>query len=62
MSETRVGTRLERLLDHIRGSNGVWVARRDRIAHHFREVMGLPPWQAPQASIPTAGRPGPPAG
>ncbi len=37
---------LERLLDHMAATPGVWFARRDAIAHHWRAGLGLSPWQA----------------
>lgn len=36
---------LEALLQHVCDKSGVWVARRQDIAHHWRGVMGLPEWQ-----------------
>jgi peptidoglycan/xylan/chitin deacetylase (PgdA/CDA1 family) len=36
---------LERLLDHMAATPGVWFARRDTIAHHWRAGLGLDPWQ-----------------
>ena len=36
---------LESFLEHALGSEGVWFARRDDIAHAWRESMGLPKWQ-----------------
>ena len=36
---------LERLLDHMAATPGVWFARRDAIAHHWRGGLGLEPWQ-----------------
>ena len=38
---------LEKLLDHISKKPGVWVARRDEVAHAWRQGLGLPDW-APQ--------------
>jgi allantoinase len=35
---------LERLLAHMAGREGVWFARRDAIAHHWRAELGLPTW------------------
>jgi peptidoglycan/xylan/chitin deacetylase (PgdA/CDA1 family) len=35
---------LERFLDHVAARSGVWVARRDAIAHAWRAACGLPPW------------------
>lgn len=37
---------LETLLQAIRDRRGVWLARRDTIAHHWRDLVGLPQWQA----------------
>jgi allantoinase len=37
---------LEAVLQAIRDRPGVWLARRDTIAHHWREVAGLPAWEA----------------
>ncbi len=39
----RVGG-LEKVLDHIRAHEGVWLARRDAIATAWRGISGLPPW------------------
>ncbi|NQW08537.1 MAG: polysaccharide deacetylase family protein [Alphaproteobacteria bacterium] len=36
---------LERVLVHIRERGGIWVARRDAIAHHWRDLVGLPRWR-----------------
>jgi peptidoglycan/xylan/chitin deacetylase (PgdA/CDA1 family) len=36
---------LERLLDHMAAAPGVWFARRDAIAHHWRAGLGLDPWR-----------------
>ncbi len=36
---------LERLLEHMAKREGVWFARRDAIAHHWRAGLGLPEWQ-----------------
>ena len=36
---------LERLLAHMASREGVWFARRDEIAHHWRNGLGLPEWQ-----------------
>jgi peptidoglycan/xylan/chitin deacetylase (PgdA/CDA1 family) len=36
---------LQQVLAHIAQKGGIWVARRDEIAHHWRERMGLPGWQ-----------------
>jgi allantoinase len=36
---------LERLLDHMAQRPGVWFARRDAIAHHWRAGLGLAAWQ-----------------
>jgi peptidoglycan/xylan/chitin deacetylase (PgdA/CDA1 family) len=36
---------LERLLAHMATHAGVWFARRDAIAHHWRAGLGLPAWQ-----------------
>jgi allantoinase len=35
---------LDRLLDHMAAKPGVWFARRDAIAHHWRAGLGLDPW------------------
>jgi allantoinase len=35
---------LEHLLAHMAGKPGVWFARRDAIAHHWREGLGLTEW------------------
>ncbi|WAC26094.1 polysaccharide deacetylase family protein [Ancylobacter sp. SL191] len=37
---------LEMFLDHALSRPGVWFARRDAIAHHWRSGLGLPRWQA----------------
>jgi allantoinase len=37
---------LERFLAHACGKPGVWFARRDEIAHAWRQATGLGPWQA----------------
>jgi allantoinase len=37
---------LERLLAHVAGHPGAWFARRDEIAHAWRDGLGLPRWQA----------------
>lgn len=37
---------LEQFLDHALARPGVWFARRDQIAHHWRALTGLPPWSA----------------
>jgi peptidoglycan/xylan/chitin deacetylase (PgdA/CDA1 family) len=37
---------LERFLDHAAARPGVWFARRDEIAHHWRQSVGLPKWRA----------------
>lgn len=36
---------LERFLDHVRGKGGAWLARRDQIAHHWRAIMRLTPFE-----------------
>ena len=41
---------LERFLDHVAARPGVWVARRDAIAHAWRAGVGLPPWQSEPAA------------
>ena len=38
----RIGA-LERILEHVTGRGGVWVARRDAIARHWRALHGLDP-------------------
>jgi hypothetical protein len=35
---------LEAFLAHAARRPGVWFARRDEIAHHWREGLGLPQW------------------
>lgn len=35
---------LELFLDHVMGHEGVWFARRDEIAHHWRAGLGLDRW------------------
>ena len=43
---------LERFLDHVAARPGVWFARRDAIAHHWRKGLGLPEWQPrPSSSV-----------
>ncbi len=37
---------LERLLAHVAAHPGAWFARRDAIAHAWRDGLGLPRWQA----------------
>lgn len=37
---------LEKFLAHASGKSGVWFARRDEIAHAWRQATGLGPWQA----------------
>ncbi|WP_439573866.1 polysaccharide deacetylase family protein [Phreatobacter sp.] len=37
---------LTMLLDYLAARPGVWFARRDAIAHHWRAGVGLDPWQA----------------
>jgi allantoinase len=41
---------LDRLLDHMAAKPGVWFARRDAIAHHWRAGLGLDPW-SPRAAL-----------
>jgi allantoinase len=41
---------LDRLLDHMAAKPGVWFARRDAIAHHWRAGLGLDPW-SPRADL-----------
>lgn len=36
---------LEAVLKHLAGLDGIWCARRDEIAHHWRRLAGLPEWQ-----------------
>tara|TARA_E500000318_G_scaffold18708_1_gene19521 strand:+ start:318 stop:1244 length:927 start_codon:yes stop_codon:yes gene_type:complete len=36
---------LDKVLKHLSGLDGVWVARRDEIAKHWRVRTGLPEWQ-----------------
>jgi peptidoglycan/xylan/chitin deacetylase (PgdA/CDA1 family) len=43
---------LERLLAHMAATPGVWFARRDAIAHRWREGLGLPAW-TPRPSLST---------
>jgi len=38
----RIGA-LERILEHVTGRAGVWIARRDAIARHWRALHGLDP-------------------
>jgi allantoinase len=38
----RIGA-LERILEHVTARGAVWVARRDAIARHWRELQGFPP-------------------
>jgi allantoinase len=38
------------LLAHMAAKPGVWFARRDAIAHHWRRGIGLDAW-APQPSL-----------
>ena len=38
---------LERVLDHVAAHSDVWVARRDQIAHAWRQGLGLPVWRSP---------------
>lgn len=40
---------LERLLQAIRGRDRIWVARREDIARHWRELSGLSPWPSAPA-------------
>jgi peptidoglycan/xylan/chitin deacetylase (PgdA/CDA1 family) len=35
---------LEKLLTHMKNKGGVWFARREQIARHWRELNGLSPW------------------
>ena len=37
---------LEAVLKHLAGKEGIWCARRDEIAHHWRRISGLPDWSA----------------
>lgn len=39
---------LEQFLEHVTQKGGAWFARRDEIAHHWRQNMAMDPW-APQA-------------
>ena len=39
---------LEALLQHMRKKGGVWFARRDQIAGHWRDLNGLPDWTSSQ--------------
>ena len=39
---------LEMLLDHMKDRRGVWFARREQIARHWRRINDLPEW--PEAS------------
>lgn len=36
---------LDRVMAHIRDRGGIWVARRDSIARHWRNLSGLPAWE-----------------
>lgn len=38
---------LAQILDHIARKGGIWIARRDEIARHWRRIEGLPDFQAP---------------
>jgi peptidoglycan/xylan/chitin deacetylase (PgdA/CDA1 family) len=38
----RIGA-LERILEHVTARDGVWIARRDTIARHWRALHGLSP-------------------
>jgi len=40
---------LRQVLDYIAGKEGIWVARRDEIAKHWRARMGLPEWPDPRS-------------
>jgi len=37
---------LEAFLDHAMAHEGVWFARREEIARHWRAGLGLQPWTA----------------
>ena len=37
---------LQQVLRHIALKGGIWVARRDEIAHHWRARVGLPQWKS----------------
>jgi peptidoglycan/xylan/chitin deacetylase (PgdA/CDA1 family) len=37
---------LDAFLRHVAARGGAWIARRDQIARHWRQVAGLPDWQA----------------
>jgi peptidoglycan/xylan/chitin deacetylase (PgdA/CDA1 family) len=41
---------LDRFLRHVRERGGVWIARRDEIARHWRARVGLPPFAAADGS------------
>jgi peptidoglycan/xylan/chitin deacetylase (PgdA/CDA1 family) len=38
---------LKQVLDHIAQKGEIWIARRDQIAHHWRERVGLPKFVSP---------------
>ena len=40
---------LDTVLKHLSGLDGVWIARRDEIAHHWRARTGLPEWRGREA-------------
>jgi peptidoglycan/xylan/chitin deacetylase (PgdA/CDA1 family) len=42
---------LERFLEHVAARAGVWFARRDEIAHAWREGVGLGPWNPEAVAI-----------
>jgi peptidoglycan/xylan/chitin deacetylase (PgdA/CDA1 family) len=43
---------LEKFLNHVARKGGVWFARRDEIAHHWREVMDLGSWKPADEQAP----------
>lgn len=40
---------LESILQHLSGLDGVWIARRDEIARHWRALAGLPEWSGKES-------------
>jgi allantoinase len=41
---------LAAFLEHCRKKGGIWFARRDEIAHHWRKAVGLPEWRPAERS------------